>query len=99
MTASPPDLSVSFAGIAFKNPVIAASGTFGYGVEFEDIVALHKLGGFVVKGLSLPSDCKISARARLSKKNCRTCARSRTSSSSPTSSATPARNTKKSSAS
>jgi len=52
MTASPPDLSVSFAGIAFKNPVIAASGTFGYGVEFEDIVALHKLGGFVVKGLS-----------------------------------------------
>src|ERR1041385_108444 len=49
---APPDLSVSFAGLHFKNPVIAASGTFGYGVEFEDIVALHKLGGFVVKGLS-----------------------------------------------
>src|SRR5438445_10259546 len=48
----PPDLSVSFAGLHFKNPVIAASGTFGYGVEFEDIVALDKLGGFVVKGLS-----------------------------------------------
>ena len=46
------DLSVSFAGITFKNPVIAASGTFGYGIEFEDIVALEKLGGFVVKGLS-----------------------------------------------
>lgn len=46
------DLSVSFAGINFKNPVIAASGTFGYGIEFEDIVALEKLGGFVVKGLS-----------------------------------------------
>jgi len=47
-----PDLSVNFAGIALKNPVIAASGTFGYGVEFADIVHLGKLGGFVVKGLS-----------------------------------------------
>ncbi|HEX4423812.1 MAG TPA: dihydroorotate dehydrogenase [Terriglobales bacterium] len=57
MTASPagrpkPDLGVSFAGIQLKNPVIAASGTFGYGVEFEDVVHLDKLGGFVVKGLS-----------------------------------------------
>ena len=43
---------MSFAGITFKNPVIAASGTFGYGVEFEDIVSLEKLGGFVTKGLS-----------------------------------------------
>lgn len=46
------DLSVSVAGIALKNPVIAASGTFGYGIEFEDVVHLEKLGGFVVKGLS-----------------------------------------------
>jgi dihydroorotate dehydrogenase (NAD+) catalytic subunit len=46
------DLSVSVAGIPLKNPVIAASGTFGYGVEFEDVVHLDKLGGFVVKGLS-----------------------------------------------
>ena len=58
MTASPAtgardlDLSVSFAGISLKNPVIAASGTFGYGIEFEDVVHLDKLGGFVVKGLS-----------------------------------------------
>lgn len=58
MTASPStgtrgaDLSVSFAGIQLKNPVIAASGTFGYGVEFEDVVHLDRLGGFVVKGLS-----------------------------------------------
>jgi dihydroorotate dehydrogenase (NAD+) catalytic subunit len=58
MTASPatgprrPNLSVSFAGIQLKNPVIAASGTFGYGIEFEDIVHLNKLGGLVVKGLS-----------------------------------------------
>ncbi len=47
-----PDLSITFCGIHFKNPIIAASGTFGYGVEFEDIVTLDKLGGFVVKGLS-----------------------------------------------
>jgi len=46
------DLSVSFAGMELKNPIIAASGTFGYGVEFEDVVHLDKLGGFVVKGLS-----------------------------------------------
>ncbi|MGA8437096.1 MAG: dihydroorotate dehydrogenase [Candidatus Sulfotelmatobacter sp.] len=46
------DLSVSFAGIELKNPIIAASGTFGYGVEFEDVVHLDKLGGLVVKGLS-----------------------------------------------
>jgi dihydroorotate dehydrogenase (NAD+) catalytic subunit len=47
-----PDLRVSLAGIPLTNPVIAASGTFGYGLEFEDVVHLDKLGGFVVKGLS-----------------------------------------------
>ncbi len=58
MTAAPSggrpklDLSINFAGIQLKNPVIAASGTFGYGVEFEDVVHLDKLGGFAVKGLS-----------------------------------------------
>ncbi|HKI27765.1 MAG TPA: dihydroorotate dehydrogenase [Candidatus Sulfotelmatobacter sp.] len=52
MTPTTPDLSVSFAGIPLKNPIIAASGTFGYGVEFEDVVHLSKLGGLVVKGLS-----------------------------------------------
>ena len=57
MTPSPDgarnlDLGVTFAGIRLKNPVIAASGTFGYGIEFEDVVHLDKLGGFVVKGLS-----------------------------------------------
>lgn len=51
-TSTGPDLSVTFAGIRLKNPVIAASGTFGYGIEFEDVVHLNKLGGFVVKGLS-----------------------------------------------
>jgi dihydroorotate dehydrogenase (NAD+) catalytic subunit len=43
---------VTFVGIQLKNPVIGASGTFGYGLEFEDVVHLDKLGGFVVKGLS-----------------------------------------------
>src|ERR1700751_3202395 len=52
MSNSGPDLTVNVAGIALKNPVIAASGPFGYGVEFEEIVHLGKLGGFVVKGLS-----------------------------------------------
>ena len=47
-----PDLRVSVAGIPLKNPIIAASGTFGYGLEFEDVVHLDRLGGFVVKGLS-----------------------------------------------
>jgi dihydroorotate dehydrogenase (NAD+) catalytic subunit len=47
-----PDLRVSFAGIELKNPIIAASGTFAYGLEFEDVVELDRLGGFVVKGLS-----------------------------------------------
>ena len=47
-----PGLHIEFAGISLKNPVIAASGTFGYGIEFEDIVNLPKLGGFVTKGLS-----------------------------------------------
>jgi len=51
-TPNAPDLSISICGIELKNPIIAASGTFGYGVEFEDIVHLDRLGGLVVKGLS-----------------------------------------------
>jgi len=47
-----PDLSVSLCGIQLQNPVIAASGTFAYGVEFEKQVDLNALGGIVVKGLS-----------------------------------------------
>ena len=47
-----PDLRVRFCGMELRNPVIAASGTFGYGVEFEDIVSLDKIGAFVTKGLS-----------------------------------------------
>ena len=45
-------MRVTFAGIELRNPIIAASGTFGYGVEFEDIVSLDRIGGLVTKGLS-----------------------------------------------
>jgi dihydroorotate dehydrogenase (NAD+) catalytic subunit len=45
-------MHVQFAGITLTNPVVAASGTFGYGIEFEDIVSLERLGGLVTKGLS-----------------------------------------------
>lgn len=48
-----PDMKVSFAGVELSNPVVAASGTFGYGVEFEEIVDLEKIGGFATKGISL----------------------------------------------
>jgi len=47
-----PDMRVRFAGIELVNPVIAASGTFGYGVEFEEIVSFRRIGGFVTKGIS-----------------------------------------------
>jgi len=45
-------LATTLCGILLRNPVIAASGTFGYGVEFEKLVDLNALGGLVVKGLS-----------------------------------------------
>lgn len=46
------DLSVRIGSLLFPNPVIAASGTFGYGIEFAHLVDLNALGGIVVKGLS-----------------------------------------------
>lgn len=45
------NLEVEVAGLRFKNPLIAASGTFGYGIEQEDVLDLSRLGGFVSKGL------------------------------------------------
>lgn len=45
------DLSVDLGFLKLKNPVLAASGTFGYGLEFEPYIDLNKLGGFIVKGL------------------------------------------------
>jgi dihydroorotate dehydrogenase (NAD+) catalytic subunit len=47
------DLSVRIGALTLKNPLIAASGCFGYGVEYADIVDLSSLGGIVVKGLFL----------------------------------------------
>jgi dihydroorotate dehydrogenase (NAD+) catalytic subunit len=46
------DLSVTVGALRLANPIIAASGTFGYGLEFAHLVDLNRLGGFVVKGLS-----------------------------------------------
>jgi dihydroorotate dehydrogenase (NAD+) catalytic subunit len=47
------DLTVAVGSLRLANPVIAASGTFGYGIEFSHLTDLNKLGGIVVKGLSL----------------------------------------------
>jgi dihydroorotate dehydrogenase (NAD+) catalytic subunit len=46
-------MKVQLTGIELVNPIIAASGTFGYGIEFEEIVSLERIGGFVTKGISL----------------------------------------------
>ncbi len=48
-----PDMSVGIAGLKLRNPVMTASGTFGYGEEFSQYVDLEKIGAFVTKGLSL----------------------------------------------
>ena len=47
------DLTVDFAGIALRNPVLTASGTFGYGTEFAPFLDLESIGGFVAKSLTL----------------------------------------------
>lgn len=47
------DLRINFAGVDFKNPVIPASGAFGYGREYEELYPLSKLGGIAVKGTTL----------------------------------------------
>jgi dihydroorotate dehydrogenase (NAD+) catalytic subunit len=50
---SPPNLSVNLGGLELENPVMAASGTFGYGEEYASAIDLNRLGAVVVKGLSL----------------------------------------------
>jgi dihydroorotate dehydrogenase (NAD+) catalytic subunit len=47
------DLTVDIAGIQLKNPVLTASGTFGYGLEFTPLIDINRLGGFCTKGLSV----------------------------------------------
>lgn len=46
-------LNVKVGGLDLKNPVLTASGTFGYGLEFADFIDLNRLGGFIVKGTTL----------------------------------------------
>ncbi|MCC8038719.1 MAG: dihydroorotate dehydrogenase [Bacteroidales bacterium] len=46
-------LEVKIGQLRLKNPVMTASGTFGYGVEFEDLIDLNRLGGYIVKGTTL----------------------------------------------
>ena len=53
MTSINSDLSVKIGTLELKNPVITASGTFGYGSEFSSLIDINKLGGIVVKGISL----------------------------------------------
>lgn len=48
-----PDLKTDIGGLTLANPVMTASGTFGYAREFEDLLTLDRLGGIIVKGLSL----------------------------------------------
>ncbi len=48
-----PEMKVSLAGLELANPILAASGTFGYGIEFEEIVHLERIGGLVTKGISM----------------------------------------------
>ncbi len=52
-TARLPQLAVDIAGVRFKNPVLTASGTFAYGLEFSHLMDLGAIGGIVVKGLSM----------------------------------------------
>lgn len=47
------DLSVKIKNLSLRNPVLTASGTFGYGLEFQDLVPLEELGGVIVKGTTL----------------------------------------------
>ena len=47
------DLSVRINRLRLKNPVMTASGTFGYGLEYADFVSLDQIGGIIVKGTTL----------------------------------------------
>src|SRR5512135_2421192 len=51
--AMKPNMSVDIAGIKLRNPVMTASGTFGYGQEFADYLDLERIGAIITKGLSL----------------------------------------------
>jgi len=53
MAVEKPDMKVNIGSLELKNPVMTASGTFGYGKEFDSLVDLHRLGAIIAKGISL----------------------------------------------
>ena len=53
MALEQPDMKVSIGSLKLRNPVMTASGTFGYGEEFSSLVNLDRLGAIIVKGISL----------------------------------------------
>jgi len=53
MSPTPPAMTVNIGGISLQNPVMTASGTFGYAREFDPLIDLNRLGGIIVKGLAL----------------------------------------------
>jgi len=53
MAVEQPDMKISIGSLRLKNPVMTASGTFGYGEEYGSLVNLHRLGAIIVKGISL----------------------------------------------
>jgi dihydroorotate dehydrogenase (NAD+) catalytic subunit len=53
MAVEKPDMKVNIGSLELKNPVMTASGTFGYGKEFDSLVNLHRLGAIIAKGISL----------------------------------------------
>jgi dihydroorotate dehydrogenase (NAD+) catalytic subunit len=63
------NLSTNFAGIKLKNPILTASGTFGYGYEVSDLIPLRKLGGIVTKTITLYSN-NGNKQPRLSESYC-----------------------------
>ena len=66
---TPPDLTVDIGGLKLQNPVMTASGTFGYAREYEHYVDLNRLGGIIVKGLSL-MPCKGNPPPRIVETAC-----------------------------
>ena len=67
-------LNVNIGRLALKNPVMTASGTFGYGLEFQDFVPLHEIGGIIVKGTTLKpregNDYPLMAETPMGMLNC-----------------------------
>jgi dihydroorotate dehydrogenase (NAD+) catalytic subunit len=53
MAVEQPDMKISIGSLRLRNPVMTASGTFGYGEEYGSLVNLHRLGAIIVKGISL----------------------------------------------